>query len=198
MTYLVHDFSAETAATPPAWQLDRFAKSASTADVGIIGRAANDETVTRTVDVPADDLSARLSQATAQAKLWTSQVSMRLAPEDRLRFFRQLDRLHEEDEWLEGSKPLDLDSYKSFIRAYVSRSVAGKPALSLTPDGCVAAIWEANGSKLVIEFLPQDRARYLVSQVLNSESERAAGEASIARLPALLSPFSASAWFGAR
>lgn len=137
----------------------------------------------------------RLFEATAIAKQWTSQVAMRLDPEARKRFFRQLDNLHDETEWLEGDRPVGLESYKAFVRAYVSGSIGGKPALALTHSGHLVAIWQSGDCKLTIEFLPNDRARYLVSQVVEGEHDRFAGDTAIGRLAKVLQPFSDAHWF---
>lgn len=139
--------------------------------------------------------SERLFDATAEAKRWTSQVAMRLNAEARLRIFRQLDRLHDEEEWFEGDHPVALESYKAFVRAYVSGSIGGKPALALAHDGRLIAMWQNSGDKLTIEFFPRDKVRYLVSQVVSGERERFAGDTSVSRLSHILNPFDTGRWF---
>lgn len=137
----------------------------------------------------------RLFDATALAKQWTSKVAMRLDNASRARFFRQLDRLHDADEWQEGDRPVALESYKTFVRAYVSHVVGGKPALALTPQGLLLAIWHTANSKLSIEFHSNDHIRYVVSQVVDGNRERFAGDLHVTRLPVALAVFDTKQWF---
>lgn len=137
----------------------------------------------------------RLFEATALAKQWTSRVAMRLDNASRARFFRQLDSLHDAEEWQEGDRPVALDSYKTFVRAYVSRIVGGKPALALTPQGLLLAIWQNTTGKLSIEFHGDDHVRYIVSQVVDGNRERFAGDLTVTRLPVALSAFDTKSWF---
>lgn len=137
----------------------------------------------------------RLFEATAVAKQWTWQVAMHIDPIARKRFFRQLDSLHDEAEWSDGDRPLELDSYKAFIRAYVGRSIGGKPALALTHTGHLIAVWQSGDSKLTVEFLPNGRARCLVSQLVDGEYERFAADIPVRSLSKVLQPFGNIDWF---
>ena len=143
----------------------------------------------------APSLPERLFDATAQAKIWTSRVAMHLGPEARARFFKQLDRLHDIDEWTGQDSTLQLGSYQSFIRAVVYLKIDSRPCLALMPSGNLLALWEDAGDKLTIEFRPGDRARWLVSRMLEGQIERAAGESSLTRLRAVLAPYDANKWF---
>lgn len=197
MNYSVVDSSSQTTvAAPFKFGLPDVGSSLSPYLMHDIAVPVSDKpsTVERHIS-RSESTSERLFNATAKAKQWTSQVAMRLNHQARLRFFRQLDRLHNEDEWFEGDRPVDLESYKTFVRAYASRIVGGKPALALAQDGRIIAIWQDNGGKLTIEFFSQDKVRYLVSQIVDGERERFAGDTSIGRLSQVLSPFESARWF---
>jgi len=112
-------------------------------------------------------------------------------------FFLQLDRLHDPDEWFEGNKPIDLESYQSFVRAYLGRYVEGKPALALTPKGHLTAIWQHSDARLYIEFLPDNMARFLITQPIEQGIERLAGDTSTARLRQVLEALQGPNWFHA-
>lgn len=149
--------------------------------------------VTRSVR-PARSTAERLFEATAGAKIWTSRVAMKLDRATRDRLFRQLDNLHDEDEWFEGDAPIQLDSFKSFVRAIIAGAIGGKPGLSLTPQGNLVATWSDGDAKLSIEFQPDNFARFLWRQVVDGEVERMAGVSKITRLSALLRSLEARGW----
>lgn len=128
----------------------------------------------------------RLFDATAGAKIWAASVAMRLDRSTRDRLFRQLDEIHDEDEWYEGDSPIALESFKSFVRAIIAGVISGKPGLSLTPQGNIIAIWSGEDSRLSIEFQPHNLARFLWRQNVDGDVERLAGTTAITRLPALL------------
>ena len=73
----------------------------------------------------------------------------------------------------------DLESYKSFVRAYITAGIGGKPALALTHRGHLVAIWQNESDKLTIEFFPRDKLRYLISQVGDGDTDRFVGDTSI-------------------
>jgi hypothetical protein len=142
-------------------------------------------------------LSEQLFAAVAAAKRWTSQVAMRLPEEFRRRIFAQLDRLHDEDEWHGSSHPIELPSYQTFVRAILCDAIAGRPSLALTPRGTLTAIWQENGGRLLVEFLGNDRVRYLVTKPVDGVPERGAGDTTATRLRAVLAPFEPEKWFRA-
>jgi hypothetical protein len=139
-------------------------------------------------------LAERLFNATAAAKIWTSRVVMHLDRAARDRFFRQLDRLHDEEEWIGDDLPVNLESYKSFIRAFVRMGIDRGPSLALMPSGNLLAVWQHDSDRLTIEFLPGNRAKWLLSRMFKGEIERAAGETLISRIGAVLAPYGPDGW----
>jgi hypothetical protein len=140
----------------------------------------------------------KLFSALAEAKVWTSRVSMHLGRETRDRIFRQLDLIHDPEEWFEGDKPVALSSYKTFIRAIVFHDINCRPALSVMPNGNVLALWQDGADKLTIEFLPENRTRWLVQSESENGPERASGSTPLERLRQVLAPYGATRWFDGR
>lgn len=142
-----------------------------------------------------ESIDEQLFVALADAKVWTSRVAMHLDIASRDRIFRQLDVLHEVDEWAEGDKPVALASYKSFIRAIVVHQISSRPALALMPNGNILAEWSDENDKLTIEFLADNRTRWLVQNNTPEGPERAGGTSPLERLRNNLQPYGAERWF---
>jgi hypothetical protein len=142
---------------------------------------------------PPSSLAERVFHALADAKIWTSRVAMRLNLAARDRYFRQLDLLHDCDEWFGDDRPLLLDSYKSFVRFMLSEGGQSKPSLALNPDGHLMAVWECTGNRLTIEFKSGDRLQWVVSC---ADGDRTAGMTRLASIKSHLTPYRPEAWFG--
>ena len=143
--------------------------------------------------VPPSSLAERIFHALAAAKIWTSRVAMRLDLVARDRYFRQLDLLHDCDEWFGDERPLLLESYKSFVRFMMSEGGHSKPSLALNPDGHLLAIWEVSDNRLTIEFKGDDRLQWVVSC---ADGDRTAGMTSLASIKSHLTPYNPEVWFG--
>jgi hypothetical protein len=137
----------------------------------------------------------QLFVALAEAKIWTSKVAMHLDRTARDRLFRQLDFLHDEEEWSKGDKPVNLASYKSLVRAILYHEVNSRPALSLMPNGNLLTLWRDGEDKLTVEFLPDNRARWFVQSNSENGPERATGTTALERLRTVLQPYGAERWF---
>ncbi|MFN3475812.1 MAG: hypothetical protein ACK4ZW_17375 [Blastomonas sp.] len=144
-----------------------------------------------------DQIESKLFNATANAKIWTSKVAMYLKRETRDRIFRQLDSLHDLNEWIAGDEPLNLESYKSCIRAIIFHKINSKPGFALMPSGNILALWQDDIDKLSIEFLTNNKTRWMIQHSTLRGTERAAGEASVERLREILAPYGADRWFSA-
>lgn len=160
-----------------------------------LGLTDGDQVVSGITSASTRSIEERSFDALVAAKVWTSKVAMHLSLDARDRYFRQLDRLHDADEWVEGN-PVGLESYKGFIRFMLLAGRSSKPALGLSPTGCLVAVWMTKASRLTLEFLDKDHAEWLVRLEDGAEVERAAGKTTVTRLPAVLAPFKAEEWFG--
>lgn len=137
-------------------------------------------------------LSERIFHALAEAKILTSRVAMRLDLASRDRIFRQLDLLHDCDEWFGDDQPLLLASYKSFVRFMISEGGQSKPSLALNPDGHLLAVWENSGNRLTIEFHENDKLQWVISC---ADGDRTAGITRLDLIMSRLAPYNPEALF---
>ena len=142
-------------------------------------------------------LGVRVFSALAAAKIWTSQVAMHIDLNTRDRYFRQLDLLHDADEWMDDESPVQLSSYKGFIRFMLMTGSPSKPSLALSAKGALMAVWEANDDRLTIEFDNEHSATWIVNRHLDGDIERAGGSTKIVRLSENLTPYTPEIWLGA-
>lgn len=140
-------------------------------------------------------LAERVFQALVDAKIWTSKVAMHLDRDTRNRYFRQLDLLHDCDEWFDDQRPVLLESYKGFVRFMHLVGGRSKPSLGLSPTGLIIAVWNSDHGRLTIEFLSSDWVQWTVSRPLGKRTERTAGNTELVRILPNLSPYSPEAWF---
>lgn len=140
-------------------------------------------------------LPEKLFEATASAKIWTSYVASHLDRGTRDRFFRQLDRLHEIDEWVEDGEPLQISSYKTFVRSILSLRLDDRPGLALMADGNLLGTWSHGKSRLSIEFLANDVVRWVVAEPGHDRTDRIAGDTGLDRLCEELMLHGAEKWF---
>lgn len=161
------------------------------------GLAISSKTSTNFSISPDAGLAERVFHALVDAKIWTSNVAMHFSVSDRDRYFRQLDLLHDCDEWIDGQSPILLDSYKGFIRFMLMIQGASKPSLALTPKGHLLAAWQCSNSnsRLSIIFPSGHTAEWVVSQNFMGSAERAAGIGSLARVVGHVAPYGSSKWF---
>ena len=162
-----------------------------------IHSSAHDQLRTFTIGQPVEQrtIEEQLFFALADAKIWTSRVAMHLDQNARNRVFRQLDVLHDVEEWAKGDRPVSLEAYKSFVRAIVYHQINSRPALSLMPNGNLLALWSDCDDTLTVEFLPGNRTRWLVQNNTADGPERATGTSPLERLRNVLQPYGAERWF---
>jgi len=141
-------------------------------------------------------LGENVFNALAAAKVWTSNIAMHLDREARDRYFRQIDLLHDDEEWVDGDQPLQLESYKGFVRFMLMVRGKAKPALALSSKGQLIAVWRLDADRLTIEFSSGNAAEWVVSHRIEERTERAAGSTTLSRLLANLEPYRAKEWFG--
>lgn len=164
----------------------------------VVGDAAAAPTIKHAeVSANKKPIAAELFSATAEAKIWTSRVAMHLDRPVRDRLFRQLDILHDADEWVSEDAPVNLESYKTCVRAILFHHINSRPSLALMPSGHVLALWQDGTDKLSVEFLPGNKTRWIVQSRSEAGVERAAGTAPLERLRHVIQPYCADRWFNA-
>jgi hypothetical protein len=141
-------------------------------------------------------LQERLFDALAKAKILTSQVAMHLEREWKDRLFRQLDSLHDTEEWEAGDLPIEQSSFSTFLKAMLNINPERRPGLGLSSVGHLIAAWTTGQDRLTIEFLSNDRIRWVLSRHTDDDdTERFAGDTSVARLAEGLAAYHPEHWF---
>ena len=152
--------------------------------------------VNRAVSINAEQtIEEVLFDARSSVKILISQISMHLKQEWREKLFRQIDLLHEIDEWETDDKPINPLAFKSFIRWALQGKADRCPNFGLSNDGNLLASWLTDKDRLTIEFLPHNRAKWIVSIYILGVPERSAGQSDINRLFAILGPYGSDRWF---
>ena len=141
-----------------------------------------------------NSLEERLFEATASVKILTSQVAMHLDREWRDRLFQQLDSLHDLDEWEEEDQPIQQSSFATFIKAICLIKPTIRPGLGLSHGGQLVAAWTFGKNRLTIEFMANDRVRWVVSKYPEGELELFAGQTPVSSLLKGLRPYSPEEW----
>jgi hypothetical protein len=138
----------------------------------------------------------RLFDATANVKILTSQVAMYLDNVWREKLFRQIDSLHDVDEWDPDDAPIRQSSFNTFLKAIVQLKPERLPGLGLSHSGFLIAAWTTGKNRLTIEFLEKGRVRWIISRRRdNHEFEQYAGHTSVSRLLEGLQPHHPEEWF---
>lgn len=136
-----------------------------------------------------------LFDATASVKILTSAVAMHLDSVWREKLFRQIDSLHDPEEWDPEDTPIRQASFNTFLKAIFQLQPDRLPGLGLSHAGFLIAAWTAGQSRLTIEFLVNDRVRWVISRRRDNESEQYAGHTSVSRLHEGLQPHHPEEWF---
>jgi hypothetical protein len=145
--------------------------------------------------VRAKELPERAYDALAAAKILTAQVAMHFDRASRDKLFQQLDSLHDISEWEEGDEPVRQASFATFLKAILSLRPQRRPGLGLSHDGNLVAAWTSGRDRLTIEFLQNDRVRWVLARYLDDEPDRYAGQTPVTRLAEGLKPYQPEHWF---
>lgn len=140
-------------------------------------------------------LEERLFDATASVKILTSQIAMHLEREWRDKLFRQLDSLHDVQEWDEDDVPIRQASFATFLKAIIQIKPKRRPGLGLSHSGNLIAAWTEKTERLTIEFLPNERVRWVVGRSREDGPEHIAGDTRVSRLVEALAPYHPALWF---
>jgi hypothetical protein len=150
--------------------------------------------ISLTIERPLEE---RLFDATANVKILTAQVAMHLEREWRDQLFRQLDSLHDPAEWESEDEPIKQASFATFLKAIVQIKPKRRPGLGLSHGGHLIAAWTKGRDRLTIEFMANDRVRWVLTRFRDDESEHFAGQTSVSRLAEGLAPYEPESWFSA-
>ncbi|MHB1513938.1 MAG: hypothetical protein ACYCTF_12235 [Acidiferrobacter sp.] len=136
----------------------------------------------------------KLFDATASIKVLISQVAMHMDASWRDGLFRQLDSLHDPQEWDIEDIPIQKGSFGTFLKAMLNLAPTVKPGLGASYRGYVVAAWTRDQDRLTVEFYPSDRVRWVISNLTEYGIERFAGEVPVSRLAETLQPYEPKRW----
>lgn len=137
----------------------------------------------------AGDLNSRFAACLRELSL----VSMYLDRNLREKITRQLRNLFNVDEWDEDDVPVNVGSFRSFVRALILIEPLQRPMLALNQQGGVIAMWGENDSRFVLDFFPRDRLRWFAVSPNEDENvaDKSVGETSIEKLGGIIDAFGA-------
>lgn len=142
-----------------------------------------------------ETLDETLFDVRAKIKILISQVSMYLSEEWRERLYRQIDILHDPDDWEDEDRPISLQSFKTFLKWFFLSKPERPPGFGLSSNGNFIAAWAVDKNKLILEFLTNDTVKWIVTKYYDGEPERATGVARSSRIIAVLAPYKTEEWF---
>jgi hypothetical protein len=157
-------------------------------------RRPSPASLTPTTEAEGQPLELRVFNALVEAKVLTSHVAMHLEPQFRESLFRQLDSLHDTDEWEDGDQPINRSSFATFLKAILTIKPERRPGLGLSHAGNLIAAWTTGRDRLTIEFLPNDQIRWVLS-LHYDDPVRIAGQMAVSRLVEGLAPYEPARWF---
>lgn len=142
-------------------------------------------------------LEESLFDARAIAKILTSRISMYLQEGWRDKLFYQLDNLLDPDEWEPEDKPLQEQSFDTFLKAICDLRPAKRPGLGLSYSGNLIAAWRANESDRVsLEFAPTGRVTLIGSRFIDGEPVSFSARAPVSALKKTLVSLNCAEWLG--
>jgi len=136
----------------------------------------------------------RLFDARAAVKILTSQVSMHIKPELREKLFRQIDMMHDPDEWEPDDIPIIESSFKAFLSGLLQINPERGPGLGLTYNGNLIASWRTGRDRLIIEFMP-NKVKWVITRFIDGELEQFVGHVLVNRLLNSLASYNPEQWF---
>ena len=201
MASLVIDRRAQfTGTTTANWTMDTSLRSALSRETNIIAEWVDElrkpSLASISPEPEGQSLERRVFDSLAEVKILTSHVAMHLMPETRERLFRQLDSLHDIDEWEDGDEPINKSSFQTFLKAILTVKPERHPGLGLSHTGNLIAAWTTARDRLTIEFLPNDRVSWVLARYDDTdEPARFAGQTSVSELVEGLAPHRPEHWF---
>ena len=140
-----------------------------------------------------------LFDARASAKQMTSRVSMYLREGWRDKLFYQLDNLLDPEEWDPDDKPLQEQSFDTFLKAICDLQPTKRPSLGLAYSGNLIAGWRSsvNGEDRVsLEFAPAGRVTLIGSRFIDDESVSFSARTHVRALKKTLVSLNCADWLG--
>lgn len=137
----------------------------------------------------------KLYSALSAMKIFTSQVAMHMDRSWRDTLFGQLDRLHDPAQWDESDDPVEIASFRTFLRLMFLLKPNRHPGLALANNGHLLAHWISNKDRLTIECLRDDKVKIVFTRWFGDEPDRGAILTNIDRVHSFLASYDPSCWF---
>ena len=158
----------------------------------------------RPVVVPARKLTPKLIDeelfdARAMAKIAASRISMYLREGWRDRLFYQLDQLLAPEEWDPDDKPLQAQSFDTFLKAICDVNPTKRPGLGLSYAGNLIAAWRSNlkpDDRISLEFMPNGKVKLIGSRFVQEDTVTFSALTPVSALKQTLADLSCSDWLG--
>jgi hypothetical protein len=153
-------------------------------------------TIGKTTDTqPSGTIENQLRAKLATMKqIWTA-VSMYFDPAWRTELIGKLERFHEADDWEDDREFPSERSFSTFLRAIIYLHPTKRPGLGLSAQGHFLASWRRGSDRIVIEFLPNDELKWVLSQTIEGDRESGAGINQIHRLPDVIAGYEPDRFF---
>jgi len=169
--------------TPSAWQAERF----SAVDQKGIALPVHQRMK--------QPLAEQLYDVRMNAKIKTRALVNFLSREWQDKFFRQIDELHDLDDWEDADKPMRADSFDTFIKTLQVVKPSVRPGLGLTNDGNLVGSWGKKGDFLTIEFKPVSQLRLHYSIGEGEEKITSFTNTPVHSLTRVLAPYTPNHWW---
>lgn len=151
----------------------------------------------RSINAGSKTLAETLFDARAEAKVLTAYVSMYLREGWRDKLFHQLDNLLDPDEWDPDDKPLQKQSFDTFLKAICDLNPTVRPGLGLTYNGNLIGAWTtAANNRMTLEFTQDGRVKILGTQFIDEEPVHFSAISSVGTLKKALVKFNCASWLG--
>ena len=140
-----------------------------------------------------------LFDARAMAKISASRVSMYLREGWRNKLFYQLDNLLDPEEWDPDDRPLQAQSFDTFLKAICDINPSKRPGLGLSYGGNLIAAWRSSvntDDRLSLEFMPDGKVKLIGSRFVNDELVSFSALTPVTALKQTLADMSCVAWLG--
>ena len=171
------------------------AKTTSQLAFANIGHATASPITMHRAESSISSLEDLLFTARAKFKIKTNKFAMNFGSDWQHRFFTQLDVLLSLEDWDPADTIVSDASFATLVRLLLILRGRRRPGLGLANDGNIVAAWAHRSNRLTIECCPDDRVRWIVSQIVDDELDTTVGQTNLSRILGELAPYKPEQWF---
>jgi hypothetical protein len=144
---------------------------------------------------PSGSIEDQLRIKLAAMKQVLMPISMYFDPSWRSELVEKLGRFLDAEDW-DGDRALPSErSFATFLRTIIFLHPSKRPGIGLSSQGNFLASWRRDTDRIVIEFLPNDELKWVLSQTIDGDRESGAGLNQIHRLPDLIAGYEPDRFF---